>query len=98
MIGHRGFTHSLLAVIVCLLALRWAGFHRATIDPLVVGYLSHLGADLLTTSGLSLAWPSRRRQAISLCRTGSLGESIIVTGVALGAGAAMLRLHAIFGI
>jgi len=32
-----------------------AGFHRAAIDPLVVGYLSHLAADVLTTSGVRLA-------------------------------------------
>ena len=97
-IGHRGVTHSAVAVLVCIAVLRWQGFHRATIDPLVVGYLSHLAADLLTTSGVRLAWPSPRRQAIPLCRTGSLGESIIVTGVALWSGATMLRLHSILGM
>jgi len=71
---------------------------RGLIDPLVAGYLSHLGADLLTTSGLRLAWPSRRRQAIPLCRTGSFGEAIIVTVVALVSGAAVLRAHPMFGL
>jgi inner membrane protein len=97
-IGHRGMTHSAVAVLACLMGLRWQGFHRSTIDPLVIGYLSHLAADLLTTSGVRLAWPSPRRQAIPLCRTGSLGESIIVTSVALWSGATMLRLHPIFGM
>ena len=97
-IGHRGVTHSAVAVLVCIVVLRWQGFHRATIDPLAVGYLSHLAADGLTTSGVRLAWPSTRRQAIPLCRTGSLGESIIVTGVALWSGATMLGLHPIFGM
>ena len=78
--------------------LRWQGFHRATIDPLVVGFLSHLGADLLTTSGLRLTWPLAARQAIPLCRTGSPGELIIVTGVAIWSGASVLRLHAILGM
>jgi inner membrane protein len=91
-IGHRGVTHSALAVIGCLFFLPWQGFSRAVIDPLVMGYLSHLGADLLTSSGLRLAWPSRRRQAIGLCRTGSLGESAIVAGVAVWTGAMILRL------
>jgi hypothetical protein len=76
--------------------LRWQGFHRATIDPLVVGYLSHLAADLLTTRGLRLAWRSPRRQAIPR-RTGSFAESIIVTRVAIWLGAAVLRLHSMFG-
>jgi len=98
MIGHRGVTHSVVAVLACLLLLRWQGFHPATSDPLVVGYLSHLVADLLTTGGLRLAWPLRKRQAIPLCRTGSFGESIIVTGVAIWSGAAALGLHPMFGM
>ena len=97
-IGHRGVTHSAVAVLLCLMFLRWQGFHRATIDPLVVGFLSHLGADLLTTSGLRLTWPLAARQAIPLCRTGSPGELIIVTGVAIWSGASVLRLHAILGM
>jgi inner membrane protein len=97
-IGHRGVTHSAVAVLVCLMVLRWQGFHRATVDPLVVGYLSHLAADVLTTSGVRLAWPSQRRQAIPLCRTGSFGESVIVTGVALWACAAVLHPHRMLGM
>jgi inner membrane protein len=57
MIGHRGVTHSVVAVAGCLMLLRWQGFSRSMIDPLVIGYLSHLAADLLTSSGLRLAWP-----------------------------------------
>jgi inner membrane protein len=97
MFGHRGVTHSVVAVLVCLFFLRWQGFSRAVIDPLVIGYLSHLGADLLTTSGLRLAWPSRTRQAIPLCRTGSLGETFIVAAVVVLTGAAILRLHRVIG-
>jgi inner membrane protein len=97
-IGHRGVTHSAVAVLVCLMILRGQSFHRATIDPLVVGYLSHLAADLLTTSGVRLAWPSPRRQAIPLCRTGSLGESIIVTSVAVWSIATVLGRHPMFGM
>src|SRR5260370_19434318 len=59
-IGHRGFTHSIVAVIACCLLLRWYGISRTAMTPVVVGYLSHLGADLLTSSGLRLAWPLRR--------------------------------------
>jgi inner membrane protein len=97
-IGHRGVTHSVVAVVLCLLVLRWQGFSRGVIDPLVVGYLSHLGADLLTTSGLRLAWPWPKRQAIGLCRTGSIGESAIVAGVALWTGVTLLHLHRGFGL
>ena len=97
-IGHRGVTHSVVAVLACLMLLRWQGFSRGVIDPLVIGYLSHLAADLLTSSGLRLAWPMRQRQAIPLCRTGSMSESIIVMGVAIWAGLTILRLHPGFGL
>jgi inner membrane protein len=98
MIGHRGVTHSALAVLACLIFLHWRGFSRLVIDPLAIGYLSHLGADLLTTNGLCLAWPWRKRQSIALYRTGSFGESVIVAGVAIWAGVTILRLHPIFGL
>ena len=77
-LGHRGITHSLLAVIICGLLLRWVGFSRTAVDAVVVGYLSHLAADLLTSSGLRLMWPSRWRFAIPLCKTGSTTEWIVV--------------------
>ncbi len=96
-IGHRGVTHSLLAVAVGILALRWHGVSRAAVLPLVVGYLSHLIADLLTPAGLRLAWPLPRRYAIPLCRTGSPAELLIVTALLVWIGAAVMGLHAIPG-
>lgn len=98
MIGHRGVTHSLIAVVTCVVFLRWEGLRRLVIDPLVVGYLSHLAADLLTTSGLRLTWPSPKRQAIGLCRTGSFAETLIVAGVAIGAGFHLLQADRAFGL
>jgi inner membrane protein len=98
MIGHRGVTHSLVAVLGCLVFLRWEGLRRAVVDPLVVGYLSHLAADLLTTNGLRLTWPSPKRQAIGLCRTGSFTETVIVAGVAMVTGFHLLRPHWALGL
>ncbi len=91
-LGHRGFTHSLLAALACLLLLHDEGASRAIAAPLVVGYLSHLVADLLTPGGLPLAWPLKRRFSLPLCRTGSLLEPLIVAGLALGTAAAPLAL------
>ena len=90
---HRGLTHSLAAMLACLVVLRWEGLSRAVSAPLIVGYLSRLGADPLTTSGPRLAWPFARRQAIGLCRTGSMAESVIVASMAIGTGFDMPRLH-----
>jgi len=74
------------------------GAPRVVLDPLTIGYLSHLGADLLTSSGLRLAWPSRRRCPLALCRTGSLRELMITAGAALWAGAEILGLHPMLGM
>jgi inner membrane protein len=98
LIGHRGFTHSILAVVGCGLLLRWQGLGRGVVDPLVVGYLSHLAADLLTYGGLRLAWPSRRRFAIPLCKTGSPGELVIVMSLVVWVGATALGVRPALGL
>lgn len=72
-IGHRGVTHSLIAVLALLAFLAPAGLDHAG-APLAVGYLSHLLADALTLSGVPLLWPSRRLYGLPLIRTGSLAE------------------------
>jgi inner membrane protein len=98
LLGHRGFTHSILAVVACSLLLRWRGLGRAVVDPLVVGYLSHLAADLVTSSGLRLGWPLRRRFAIPLCKTGSRGGLVIVMSLVVWVGATILGMRPILGL
>ena len=98
MIGHRGLSHSVLAVVACFVLLRWEGVNRAAVAPVIVGYLSHLGADLLTPAGLRLAWPLPRRYAIPVCKTGSPGESVIVAGLMIWLGVVALRLHGVFAL
>ncbi|WWO99736.1 MAG: metal-dependent hydrolase [Candidatus Dasytiphilus stammeri] len=54
--GHRGFTHSLLAVIVCGYLI------RNLLPPdvqygMLIGYIGHLTADFLTSAGIPLLWP-----------------------------------------
>src|ERR1700709_2628205 len=58
-LGHRGVTHSALAVIGLTMALAHFGYRRTGVSALAVGYLSHLAADMLTPKGLRLAWPLR---------------------------------------
>jgi inner membrane protein len=80
--SHRGITHSAIAVIGLATLLVHAGYHRGGVSALVIGYLSHLAADMLTPKGLRLAWPLRRTWGVPLCRTGSGMEPVIVTIVA----------------
>ena len=85
-LGHRGVTHSAVAVVALIALLAEAGSRRITADALAVGYLSHLAADLLTPRGLRLAWPLRRTWALPLCRSGSPAEPLIVLGLLGGIG------------
>ncbi|MDJ0389837.1 metal-dependent hydrolase [Roseomonas sp. E05] len=78
LLGHRGVTHSLLAVVGCGVLLLSQNVPMAITAPLVVGYLSHLAADLLTPGGLRLAWPLRGTYSLPLCRTGSPFEPLVV--------------------
>ena len=61
LVGHRGVTHSLLAVLACAAGLWFLGRELAWNAALLVGYLSHLAGDALTVSGIPLLWPWRRR-------------------------------------
>ncbi len=90
-LGHRGITHSALAVLGVVLLLAYAGARRGTEAALAVGYLSHLAADLLTPRGLRLAWPLRRSWSLPLCRTGTPAEALIVLALAGGIAWRMLR-------
>ncbi|MFC0408198.1 metal-dependent hydrolase [Roseomonas elaeocarpi] len=87
--GHRGLTHSALAVAACLVLLSQSDLRPSIVAPLVVGYLSHLAADLLTPKGLRLAWPLRGNYALPLCRTGSPFEPLVVALVLCWAGSGM---------
>lgn len=71
MFGHRGFTHSLLAVFIGL-TLFYLKVPDSWIIPadalqgLVLGYLSHILADMITPAGVPLLWPCRWRFRLPL--------------------------------
>jgi inner membrane protein len=89
--SHRGITHSAIAVIGLAMLLVHAGHRSCGVSALVVGYLSHLAADMLTPRGLRLAWPLRGTWRLPLCRTGSAMEPVIVAAVVGGTACWVLR-------
>jgi inner membrane protein len=92
-LGHRGITHSAIAVTILITLLLQAGTQRGAVAALAVGYLSHLAADMLTPRGLRLAWPLRGTWSIPLCRTASPAENIIVILLVGGIGWWVLSHH-----
>ena len=88
--GHRGITHSLMAVAgmvflawYALNHLAWhAGYSVPFVAGLAVGYLSHLAGDWMTNSGMPLLWPSRRRFVAPLrLFTGDALEYLLAFGM-----------------
>lgn len=69
--GHRGFTHSFLAIaagvffIQTRLPPNWP-IPTDVYHAMIVGYLSHILADMLTPSGVPLLWPCRWRFRLPL--------------------------------
>lgn len=73
--GHRGITHSLIAVVALSIAL-WHYNQAWFVAPAVVGYLSHLAGDMLTNSGVPLFWPKKAKVSLPLFNTGGLLEGL----------------------
>ncbi|KAE9517221.1 Inner membrane protein YdjM [Candidatus Liberibacter asiaticus] len=78
--SHRGFTHSILAVIL----YKWLIHHffpselisyQGLQDALIIGYVSHLVADVLTPTGIPLLWPYHWRFCLPILHPNSpIGE------------------------
>lgn len=71
--GHRGFTHSLLAIVagILLFTLRLPPQSIIPLDAfhaMIIGYLSHIAADMLTPAGVPLLWPCRWRFRVPILR------------------------------
>ena len=80
---HRGFTHSLVGVVVILALLTAANlfFHLQTILAIGfgIGYILHIAADALTLSGIKNFCCNKNLYLAPKpfrCKTGSMGENI----------------------
>ena len=82
--GHRGMTHSLVAVgmVAGLLGLVTHSGVLAGVSwivaPLSVGYLSHLLGDAFTPGGVPLFWPKPKTYSLNWFKTGSFWETGMV--------------------
>lgn len=72
--GHRGFTHSVLAIIIfsIFLHLCFSFYNLLPIDIvqiMIISYISHIMADMLTPFGVPLFWPILFRFRIPIINT-----------------------------
>lgn len=82
--GHRGITHSAIAILACFV-IAAADHQQSSISmPLIVGYISHLLGDAVTSGGIPMFWPSKTRYGIPLWKTGSIVEYLAFIGLTLG--------------
>lgn len=90
--GHRGITHSLLAVIAAAFAVIHYGATGFMASAVAIGYLSHLVGDFFANSGVPLFWPYKRRFASPLVfNTGGFMEYLFQAGLVFLIGQAVLE-------
>lgn len=90
--GHRGITHSLLALVGVVWAMYQVLLHgaleqhwRMAALGVGAGYLSHLLGDFATHGGVPWLWPLKRRFSLPLTfRTGTWFERLLFFVLGLG--------------
>lgn len=77
--GHRGITHSLLAVVgFAWLIAFYSNLAGGLIFAFSVGFLSHICGDLISNSGVPAFWPIKRRVSFHLINTGGISEVVFM--------------------
>ena len=78
--GHRGFFHSIFAVILVFAGLwYWQGFIYGF--GVSIGYLSHLISDALTVSGVGFLNPVAHYKVRGVVQTGTVMETLVFFAV-----------------
>ena len=66
--GHRGFTHSLVALLLLVVGCVYINMPVMYTAMIAGGYGSHIIADMLTIAGVPVLWPIRFRWSLSPMR------------------------------
>lgn len=83
--GHRGWTHSLFALLAYALLVGgvcWGLTRNVALSMLIgggaaAGFGAHLAGDFITNRGVPLFWPVRARVGMPVCNTGGPAERSI---------------------
>lgn len=92
---HRGFTHSLLSLVlfstIVYIGTSEFNLHEAYTG-FVIGYVSHLALDIVTTQGIELFFPLKKNIRLPLgIRTNGVVEQIILAASGIYSGYALLQ-------
>ncbi|MFB6203601.1 MAG: metal-dependent hydrolase [Candidatus Nanohaloarchaea archaeon] len=88
---HRGITHTFLAAGVFTLLTYVYTEDRVSAESCALGYLSHLGLDLLTLSGMHLLFPFQGSFSLGMSSAYSLKANTAI--IALSGGAMAAKKH-----
>lgn len=92
--GHRGFSHSIPALVFATFGM-WM-LCKPLAAAFGVGYLSHLVLDVLNKKGIRLLWPMRVSARLGLFESGGVADwLLLVAGIATCAIVAAARLDAL---
>lgn len=92
--GHRGFSHSVAALVFATFGM-WM-LCKPLAAAFGVGYLSHLLLDVLNKRGVRLLWPMRASARLGLFESGGAADWLfLLAGVATCAVVAAARLGAL---
>ena len=89
---HRGFTHSVIAEAIVILA--FSLFDTSLVPIIIIGYTSHLVIDLFNTKGEQLLWPYGGIWCFGLCKANgvaALGVQLVSYLAAVAYAAMLVR-------
>ncbi|WP_345860848.1 metal-dependent hydrolase [Shewanella algae] len=73
--------HSIWPLILTIWLFNLTEHANGYVMVLMIGYMSHIIADMLTDSGVPLLWPVQKRFGITICKTGGVLEHIVAYGL-----------------
>lgn len=89
---HRGFFHSFL-VLPLITAVLFFFFHMPQFAlPIIIGYISHLLADLITLEGIMPFHPISRMRLRGFISTGGILEVLIFVALLIYSGYVLLHM------
>jgi inner membrane protein len=83
--GHRQITHSVWPFIITFWMFNNEHTQNQVVIACMIGYFSHILADILSDSGVPFFWPFQMRIGVKLCKSGGVLEHVIAYSLLVAA-------------